>query len=144
MELYDFTDEHAESERFIEFLSFYTIGKVYLNACVLRLRTTAMYLLGPATYLSANNCVIRFPRADQVCKCTYLKLINTKVNIKINTRFLFGNVIRLFIDNCMMRENLMILFSNKLKQLIVKKTFMQQFSMKVDILHRILVDCASF
>jgi hypothetical protein len=84
LEINDFTDEHVESEKFMEFLSFYTIGEVVLNSCILRLRTSAMYLLGPATSIKATNCNIRFPRPDQVTNCKSLKIINTKINIKVH------------------------------------------------------------
>ena len=46
--MHEYTDEHIESERFMEFLSYYNIGDINLVSCVFRLRTTAMYLLGPA------------------------------------------------------------------------------------------------
>lgn len=123
LELYDFTDENSESERFVEFLSFYNVGTVFMNSCVLRLRTSAMYLIAPATEISMDNCYIRIPRADQICKCHKLKLINTKLVLKQNIEQLFGNVTRAYIDNCMMRENLMLLFTNKLQQLVVKKSY---------------------
>ena len=100
LELHDFTDEHVESEKFMEFLSFYNIGTVILNSCVMRLRTTAMYLLGPAEVLTAYNSLLRFPRPDQIANCKKLKMINSKIHVKVHSQMLFANVKRAHLDNC--------------------------------------------
>ena len=98
--MHDFTDEHVESERFMEFLSFYTIGKVFLNSCILRLRTSSMYILGPAESIRASNTLMRFPRPDQITNCKVLRIENVKINIKVHMQMLFANVEKAHIDNC--------------------------------------------
>lgn len=84
----------------MELLSFYNIGKVTLNSCILRLRTTAMYLLGPAESLIAHNSLLRFPRPDQVSNAKMIKMVNTKISIKVHSQLLFANVKRAFLENC--------------------------------------------
>lgn len=144
LELHDFTDEHTESERFMEFLSFYNIGTVTLNSCIMRLRTSAMYLLGPAENLIAHNSLLRFPRPDQISNCKNLKLVNSKISIKVHMQLLFANVKRAYLDNCQVKENMLFLFSSNLEQLVIKKNISHQYVKKYDLLKKIILDSSAF
>ena len=71
--------------------------------------------------------------------CEYLRVENCKINIKQNCDRLFANVKRCYMSNCCIKDSWPVLFSNNLKELILKRNQSQSpQAIKVDICKKVI------